>query len=160
MNRHLKRILYFLLGEENAGVPQDMLRDFIWLLFVAFALSLFRSSMEHVLGRNSSFLSTVDESLFYTAMIAMACRSLKRIYNWLRGGGVQWTEVFPSILTTSWGYAGCVLTLGTLSWGLLRMLLRLSFEDAFVTQTVAILFFAWAVTPPAKPTRPSKSTSR
>jgi hypothetical protein len=160
VNPHFKRILYFLLGEENAGVPQDMLRDSIWLLFVAFALSLFRSSMEHVLGKNSSFLSTVDESLFYTAMIAMVCRSLRRIYDWLLGGRVQLTEVFPSILTTSWGYAGCVLTLGTLSWGLLRIIFGFSFDDAFVAQTVVILIFSWGVTAPSGPTAPSKRTSR
>ncbi len=89
MNPHLKQVLYFLLGEEDTELPRDILRDSIWLLLVAFALSLFRSTIEHLLGRlrGSSFLSTVDESLFYTAIIAIVCCSLKRIYNWLRWGG-------------------------------------------------------------------------
>jgi hypothetical protein len=144
VNPLLKQAFHFLLGEENAGLPRDILRDSIWLLLVAFALSLFRSGIGSLLGEGSNFLSTVDESLFYTAIIAIVCRSLRRIYNWLLGSRVQSTDVLLPILTTSWGYAGVVLTLGTVCWGLLRMVLRLSFEDAFVTQTVLVLIVSWS----------------
>ena len=161
VNPHLKQVLYFLLVEEDTELPRDILRDSIWLLLVAFALSLFRSAIEHFFGRvrGSGFLSTLDESLFYTAIIAIVCRSLRRIYNWLLGRRVQSTDDSLSILTTSWGYAGCVLTLGTTCWGLLRMLLRLSFEDTFVTQTVLLLIFTWGVTGPSRLSGLAKSSS-
>ena len=161
MNPQLKQVINFLLGEENTGLPRDILRDSIWLLLAAFALSLFRSMIEHVLGRvrGNSFLPTVDESLFYTAIIAILCRSLKRIYDWLRGGGEQMTSVGPTILSTTWGYACVVLTLGTVCWGLLRMLLRLSIEDAFATHTVLVLIFTWSVTGPSRLSGLSNSSS-
>lgn len=161
MNPQLKQVLYFLFGEEDTELPRDILRDSIWLLLVAFALSLLRSAIEHLLGRvrGSSFLSTVDESLFYTAIIAIVCRSLKRIYNWLRWGGVKMTHVGPSILNTTWGYAGVVLTLGSVCWALLRMLFRLSIEDAFATQTVLVLIFTWSVTGPSRLSRLSNGSS-
>jgi hypothetical protein len=161
VNPQLNQVLYFLLGKEDTELPRDILRDSIWLLLVAFALSLFRSVIEHLLGRlrGRSFLSTVDESLFYTAIIAIVCRTLKRIYNWLLGRRVQVTDDSLSILTTSWGYAGCVLTLGTVCWGLLRMLFRLSIEDAFATQTVLVLIFTWSVTGPSRLSRLSNGSS-
>ncbi len=80
-----QRLIDFLLGHQNAGPLLDTVRDGFWLFVAALVLRVFSFAIELVLGP-SSLIETVHEGLVYAAVVGLACRTLKRIFDWIRKG--------------------------------------------------------------------------
>ena len=81
----LRRLLDWLLGRENVDPLVATARDGLWLLFVAILLRGVGGILEKILGP-SSFIESVHEGLIYVAVIALAWRAIKRLFDWMKRG--------------------------------------------------------------------------
>jgi len=81
----LRQLLDSLLGPENAELLIVIIQDSLFIVLVAVVLRGISGVLELIIGINR-FFEIVHEGLVYASVLALVCRAIQRLSDWVRRG--------------------------------------------------------------------------